>query len=82
MTNLLQTQAELDKSRAEYVQAQYELILQRATLLLTTGQLEPDAISATPLTTQSSMISTLVPASAQPVDHSVTKVSLQHVSHQ
>lgn len=49
MTNLLQTQAELDKSRAEYVQAQYELILQRAALLLTTGQLEPDAVTARPL---------------------------------
>lgn len=74
MTNLLQTQAELDKSRAEYVQAQYELILQRATLLMTTGQLEPDAISATQLATQSSDINTL-PASARSVDLSVSKVS-------
>lgn len=49
MTNLLQAQAELDKSRAEYVQAQYELVLQRAKLLLATGQLEPDAIDAAPL---------------------------------
>jgi outer membrane protein TolC len=74
MTNLLQTHAELDKSRAEYVQAQYELILQRATLLMTTGQLEPDAISATQLATQSSDINTL-PASARSVDLSVSKVS-------
>jgi outer membrane protein len=81
MTNLLQIQSELDKSRAEYVQAQYELILQRAALLMTTGQLEPDAISATPFKTQLSMISTTAPANPQAVDHSVTKVSLQHVRH-
>lgn len=49
MTNLLQTQAELDKARAEFVQAQYELVLQRANLLLATGQLEPEAIGAVPL---------------------------------
>ncbi|ANJ66492.1 hypothetical protein A9404_03055 [Halothiobacillus diazotrophicus] len=49
MTNLLQAQAELDKSRAEFVQAQYELVLQRAKLLLTTGELESDAIGASPL---------------------------------
>lgn len=81
MTNLLQTQAELDKSRAEYVQAQYELILQRAALLVTTGQLEPDAIAATPLTSQSSMISTPSTAYAQRDDNSATKVSQQHASH-
>ncbi|MDD3576040.1 MAG: TolC family protein [Halothiobacillus sp.] len=74
MTNLLQTQAELDKSRAEFVQAQYELILQRATLLLTTGQLEPDAISATPLTTQSSLPDARRSAHAQPAVLSVSKV--------
>lgn len=49
MTNLLQAQAELDKSRAEFVQAQYELVLQRAKLLLTTGELESDVIGASPL---------------------------------
>jgi len=52
LTNLLQTQAELDKSRAELVQAQYELIVQRAAVLIALGQLEPAAIQAQPLTTQ------------------------------
>lgn len=81
MTTLLQTQAELDKSRAEYVQAQFELILQRASLLLTTGQLEPDAISATPLTSSSLSATDQPSASVQPIDHSATKVSLRHVRH-
>jgi outer membrane protein TolC len=49
LTNLLQTQAELDKSRAELVEAQYELIVQRAGLLLALGMLEPAAIQAQPL---------------------------------
>ncbi len=52
LTNLLQTQAELDKSRAEFVQAQYELINQRAGLLLALGMLEPSAIQAQPLMSQ------------------------------
>lgn len=51
LTNLLQAQAELDKSRAEFVQAQYELIVQRAALLLATGLLEPSAIQSQPLIT-------------------------------
>lgn len=44
MTNLLQSQAELDKARAEVVAAQYEVITQRAALLLATGSLTPDRI--------------------------------------
>lgn len=55
MTNLLQAQAELDKARAEFVQAQYQLIQQRAALLLATGQLEPDSIQATPLPAPSTL---------------------------
>lgn len=74
MTNLLQTQAELDKSRAEYVQAQYELIVQRASLLQTTGQLEPDAISASSLTA-TPFSSTGHSASAKATDHAASKVS-------
>lgn len=65
MTNLLQAQAELDKSRAEFVQAQYELILQRAKLLLATGQLEPETIDAAPL--------------QEPFTTNSTKVSNRHV---
>ena len=49
MTNLLQTQAELDKARAEYVSAQFEVITQRAALLLATGSLTPERISGTAL---------------------------------
>ncbi|WP_407274985.1 TolC family protein [Halothiobacillus sp. DCM-1] len=49
MTNLLQSQAALDKARAEYVSAQYELTVQRASLLLATGNLTPERISGTAL---------------------------------
>lgn len=51
MTNLLQSQADLDKARAELVQARYELTLQRSALLLAEGHLTPDQITASPLTT-------------------------------
>ncbi len=49
MTNLLQTQAALDKARAEYVAAQYEVITQRAALLMAIGKLSPEHIQGVPL---------------------------------
>ncbi len=51
MTNLLQSQADLDKARAELVRARYELTLQRSALLLAEGRLKPDQITAKPLMT-------------------------------
>ncbi|APZ43914.1 TolC family protein [Acidihalobacter ferrooxydans] len=46
MTELLATQAELDKARGDLVKAQYQEIMQRAGLLLGIGRLTPHAISA------------------------------------
>jgi len=50
MTDLLQSQAELDKARAKLVQARYQLTMQRAALLLAEGKLKTDRIQARSLT--------------------------------
>jgi outer membrane protein TolC len=41
ITELLAAQTQLDKARADVVRAQYELAIQRASLLLALGQLDP-----------------------------------------
>ncbi len=44
ITEELGAQAQLDKARADVVSARYDLVIQRASLKLTLGQLDPDSL--------------------------------------